>query len=283
MSETSNDKTLKLLAESKQKSQQIEASFKQSINESVTNASVDWSNALQSIVNEIDHLSKTLVNNSLTLSQQQIQTAQSELDDLMLKLNALSQNLSNMITSVSEKVTSSETSVTDSLEDLTQAVSEQSTQAVNQSKTILAAIPQQVETLSQQMLTDTQKAVAQHQHRVRQMNKLGMRATLFTLFEILVAAALFGFNYYLSNQVYQTQQRLDTLQAHISQTPLETQALSMVSLYTNQGKEGGVLITPKNQQTAFWGNNQQGEKTLLVTELVSAKNTTPPKKDNPTK
>ena len=31
------------------------------------------------------------------------------------------------------------------------------------------------------------------------------------------------------------------------------------------GKEGGVLITPKNQQTAFWGENQNKEKTLLVT------------------
>ena len=107
-----------------------------------------------------------------------------------------------------------------------------------------------------------------------------MRATLFTLFEILVAAALSGLNYYLGNQVYQTQQRLDTLQAHISQTPIEAQALSMVNLYQNNGKEGGILITPKNQQTAFWGNNQQGEKTLLVTELPP---TTQAKKDNPSK
>ena len=137
--------------------------------------------------------------------------------------------------------------------------------------------------ISQQVITDTKKAVSEHQQHLTFLNKLRMRATLFTLFEILVAAALFGYNYYLGNQVYQTQQRLDTLQAHISQTPLEAQALSMVSLYTNQGKEGGVLITPKNQQTAFWGNNQRGEKTLLVTELPPTKPTTQAKKDNPAK
>ena len=63
----------------------------------------------------------------------------------------------------------------------------------------------------------------------------------------------------------QTQQTLDILQQHIDQTPTETKALAMVNIFENKGKEGGVLITPKNQQTAFWGENQNKEKTLLVT------------------
>ena len=168
----------------------------------------------------------------------------------------LTETVSHMVTSISEQVVSSQTRVNDHLENLTQTVEEASHTAANQSKTILQTIPQAMTTISQQVITDTQKAVTEHQQHLKFLNKLGMRATLFTLFEILVAAALFGYNYYLGNQVYQTQQRLDTLQAHISQTPIEAQALSMVNLYTNQGKEGGVLITPKNQQTAFWGNNQ---------------------------
>ena len=167
MSETSNAKTLKLLAESKQKSQQIEASFKQAINESVTNASIDWRNALQNVVAQIESLSKGLVENLQNLSSEQIKQAQSQINLLIQQLNVLSQSVSQLTQTISGQIEKAEKTVISDLQALGQTVSHESDNVINQSKTAMQTIPEQIKILSQQIITDTKQAINEHQYQLK--------------------------------------------------------------------------------------------------------------------
>jgi len=233
MSETSNAKTLKLLAESKQKSQQIEASFKQAINESVKNASSDWHNALLKVVNQMDDLAKSLVTQSLELNSEQIAKAQLQMVLLQQQLTQMIQTLSQMPEQISEKVTQTTQSVNDSLDTMISAVSKKSIQVTEQAKHHLDTIPNQMQSISDQVIQHTRKITQAHQHKMQQLNKIGFKASMLTALEIFLAIALFAGNYYLGKQVYHTQQTLDILQQHIDHTPTETKALAMVNIFDN--------------------------------------------------
>jgi hypothetical protein len=265
MSENSPDNVSSRLEKHKREKAQSEANFKQSIDESVKNASSDWSNALLKVVNQMDDLAKSLVTQSLELNSEQIAKAQLQMVLLQQQLTQMIQTLSQMPEQISEKVTQTTQSVNDSLDTMISAVSKKSIQVTEQAKHHLDTIPNQMQSISDQAVQHTRKITQAHQHKMQQLNKIGFKASMLTALEIFLAIALFAGNYYLGKQVYHTQQTLDILQQHIDQTPTETKALAMVNIFENKGKEGGVLITPKNQQTAFWGENQNKEKTLLVT------------------
>lgn len=121
----------------------------------------------------------------------------------------------------------------------------------------MQTIPEQMKILSQQIITDTKQAINEHQYQLKQIQQTGRIAVMFIAIAILFAIGLFAYNYYLVSQVSTAQRRFDTLQQYISQTPIQSQALSMIDIYQNDGKEGGILITPKNQQTAFWGKESE--------------------------
>ena len=265
MSENSPDNVSSRLEKHKREKEKIEASFKQAINESVTNASIDWGNALQNVVAQIESLSKGLVENLQNLSSEQIKQAQSQINLLIQHLNLLSQSVAQQSQAISNQIESTKTTVISDLQALGQTVSHESDNVINQSKTALQTIPEQMKILSQQIITDTKQAINEHQYQLKQIQQTGRIAVMFIAIAILFAIGLFAYNYYLVSQVSTAQRRFDTLQQYISQTPIQSQALSMIDIYQNNGKEGGILITPKNQQTAFWGKNQSNEKTLLVT------------------
>ena len=265
MSENSPDSVSSRLEKHKQEKEKIEASFKQAINESVTNASIDWRNALQNIVAQIESLIKGLVENLQNLSSEQIKQAQSQINLLIQHLNLLSQSVAQQSQAISNQIEITKTTVISDLQALGQTVSHESDNVINQSKTAMQTIPEQMKILSQQIITDTKQAVNEHQYQLKQIQQTGRIAVMFIAIAILFAIGLFAYNYYLVSQVSTAQRRFDTLQQYISQTPIQSQALSMIDIYQNDGKEEGILITPKNQQTAFWGKNQSNEKTLLVT------------------
>ena len=200
MSETSNAKTLKLLAESKQKSQQIEASFKQAINESVTNASSDWSNALQNIVAQIDSLSKVLVENSQNLSSEQIKQAQSQINLLIQQLNVLSQCVAQQSQAISDQIEITKTTVISDLQALGQTVSHESEKSAqhhqNRQEQLRDDIDQQHHQTCELVETTIQKEQMLIQKMVKRYSRIGMQMGVMLGALIMVLFILALFNYH---------------------------------------------------------------------------------------
>jgi hemin uptake protein HemP len=170
----------------------------------------------------------------------------------------LSQTITTSVTDVNTQVNASLTA-------LQAAVSKASDQAVATSQTTLQSIPSQVKQVSEQLMQDTQQVMIAHQRQLNRLYRLRLTAWVVTVLAIFAAIGLFGYHYYLSKQVFQAQQQLDTLQQYIDQTPLQIKALSMVNISATQDKRGAVLLIPKNQLTADWWISPTGEKILLVT------------------
>ena len=273
MSETSNAKTLKLLAESKQKSQQIEASFKQSINESVKNASIDWRNALKNVVAQIDSLTKDFVQNSQNLSSEQIKQAQSQINLLIQQLNVLSQSVAQQLQAISNQIEITKTTVISDLQALGQTVSHESEKSAqhhqNRQEQLRDDIDQQHHQTCELVETTIQKEQMLIQKMVKRYSRIGMQMGVMLGALIMVLFILALFNYHQYNQLQQTRQQIAQSQSQLKtlnqlnyRTPIQNQVLSLIDIQALAN--GGISIASKIPKNASCQQNGFGYQTLYI-------------------
>lgn len=179
MSENSPDSVSSRLEKHKQEKEKIEASFKQAINESVTNASSDWRNALQNIVAQIESLSKGLVENLQNLSSEQIKQAQSQINLLIQQLNVLSQSVSQLTQTISGQIEITKTTVISDLQALGQTVSHESEKSAqhhqNRQEQLRDDIEQQHHQTCELVETTIQQEQMLIQKMVKRYSRIGMQ------------------------------------------------------------------------------------------------------------
>ena len=275
MSESSQDKVLKILEQKKQKNLQLEQNLQNLMNKRLDDAFVDFNSALNNIMSRIESSGNKLINNLLSqatpLIDDQVTTANQNLVQSVNQLEQTQQMLSkttDQIQLTNQKLGILQFQILESQHQSQKLFREYANNLVEQAKTHM----KQSETVYQGFY----QAQAQKQANLRV--KAMMIGMITFVLALIPTAVILGMTYYsrhLMNQqqqqlaqveqsIEQQQQQLALISAKIQQTPAEARALTMVTVLPNDQDPKQMLIIPKNQQQVKFGLNPKRQLVLQI-------------------